>query len=687
MALLGLIVQAIVAILLLVVGAWANLVSIMAAGWYAIGGLPLWLCLSIVFMQHQRERREALESEQLGGGSATIFDQSEDNLTIENRRLASQYKWLVPLMSFLVAAYLIGIAIWLYSWGPSPITDELRENALLIGGVLAGISFVMFLLARYAAGMAKQPQWQMLSGGAGFLMGNVLVSFSLLGCLFLLAGGMAEAPVVWAERAVPIFMMIAGAEILANLILGFYRPRRAGEFPRAAFDSRLLALLASPESITKTVSETINYQLGFEITSNWFWKMLQRWFPKLVGLAMLILWATTSMIVIEPNQMAVVTDYHTGGRDHPVVYGPGLRWKLPWPLSGVDRYDVHGVRVMKIGTDSDLADIDEAPAILWTNKHTLEDPEPMMVAAKLSGELASEEDTPLVGLVNVEIYLHYRIKSGAKPKQAREHLLQYVRANGDAEAGTDGRLRNIATRIIAQKLMSHTIDEWIGQARVDAGMQLRDQIQAAADDAIVAPEQRGLGLKILSVKVAGIHPPQKVAPEFHEVVAAGQKQEAEKQKAEQEAIRILAEAAGSERQARVIVQKIDRLEQLRKTEKLDEVKITVAEVDLSRSMASAGGTAAELIAKATADRWVKANRERGRVDRYLKRYETWKASPEWYSWHLYLSALSEGMADANKFLILTRGKKLILRGDFRNADSLSPEEMLRQMKFQEKSNN
>ncbi|MDX1564944.1 MAG: SPFH domain-containing protein, partial [Phycisphaeraceae bacterium] len=386
--------------------------------------------------------------------------------------------------------------------------------------------------------------------------------------------------------------------------------------------------------------------------------------------------------VVKPNQMAVVTDYHLGGRDRPAVYGPGLHLKAPWPLARAEHHDVYGIRTMKIGTESDLKSEEEEPAILWTNKHTLADPEPMIVAATLKNETA-DTNAPLVALVNVEIYLHYRIKKGKTPEETKEHLLQYVRANADAESDgpTDRRLRNLATRLITRQLLRHTVDEWIGEARVDAGRIMREKIQKAADRAEVAGERSGLGVQILSVEVAGIHPPEEkgVAHHFHEVVAAGQEQKTAEQKAEQEAIKILSEAAGSDRQAREIVKLIDRLDRLEKQKGSDAPEAVAARKELAQRMRDAGGKASELIAQARADRWMAVNKERARVDRYRKQYEVWKQAPRWYAWNLYLKALSEGMADANKYLVLSRDKELILRGDFKKADVDDPSAVIEQL--------
>jgi hypothetical protein len=48
------------------------------------------------------------------------------------------------------------------------------------------------------------------------------------------------------EYAIPWVMIVLGAEILLNTILDIYRPRVAGQYAQAAFDSRLLGLVNEP---------------------------------------------------------------------------------------------------------------------------------------------------------------------------------------------------------------------------------------------------------------------------------------------------------------------------------------------------------------------------------------------------------------------------------------------------------
>ena len=96
-------------------------------------------------------------------------------------------------------------------------------------------------------------------------------------------------------------MLLLAAEIALNFVLNLYRPRRPGEVPRPAFDSRILSLFAAPDSIVRSINEAVNYQFGFDITSSWGYQLLLRSGVWLLVFAVGILVALSSIVVVEPR--------------------------------------------------------------------------------------------------------------------------------------------------------------------------------------------------------------------------------------------------------------------------------------------------------------------------------------------------------------------------------------------------
>ena len=120
-AALGFLIQAVVGTVLLVLGlAMADTATIVASIWSLIG-LIVWVGLLIVFHQHRQERLEALEADELlqASGDTTLFD---GDAGVASRRLRLIYKWLLPLLSFMMAAALV-----IGGWQTIGYLNEIRE--------------------------------------------------------------------------------------------------------------------------------------------------------------------------------------------------------------------------------------------------------------------------------------------------------------------------------------------------------------------------------------------------------------------------------------------------------------------------------------------------------------------------------------------------------------------------------
>jgi regulator of protease activity HflC (stomatin/prohibitin superfamily) len=646
---LGLLVQSAVAVaLLLLWGLWSKNPAIAAAAWHAFGGLPLWVTLWIVYQQHRLERIEALEAEQLAAQNAadrSIFETTQDDLSVARRRLNWLHKWMVPIVSFILAAYLVGMGSWLFQTGLAAVTarTQVMPEDPLLGLVFSvAIALGCFLISRYVAGMAKVPAWSLLRGGAGYLMGSFLIGIALAAGLFLHWLGFNWL-LAYLSVAVPVFMVLIGVEVLLNLVLGFYRPRRVGEIPRAAFDSRVLSLLTSPESIAKTINEAINYQFGFEITRSWFWQLLSRAFVGLVVFGAVVMLGLSCIVIVEPQQQAIITRF---GRLVGQPLDPGLHFKAPWPISRAEYFDVRLVRELLIGSSEDVKT--DGP-ILWSNEHSKSKAEPLIVApTALQGVTLSKSDkAPAISLVNAEIMVQYRVAPGK--------LLEYVMADAsDDPRDPDPRLRDVATRAVAAYLLRHDIDQWIGSARVTASAELKQVVQKEAD-------ANRLGVEIIGVSVASIHPPQEVARDFHNVIRAEQEKQTTIERAQQEAVDKLASVAGSPQIAEELVREIRAAEE---SATADPKRLARIE----QLLQEAGGEAASIIAQARAERWQKENVSRGEAQRFSSLVNAYRQAPRLFQARNYLEVITDGLAKARKILVASRRKDLTVRADMKDVE-------------------
>lgn len=686
-ALLGGFVQAVLTLAVIILGMWAENKGIITAGMHLLGGLPVWIILWLIYQQHCLERIEALESEQLSHkdrAAAAMFADHADDLDLARRRLEKLYKWGLSSVSLLLATYLIGLGLYEFmaerslraamavaeSMGAAfrsrPVAEDVSDMVLI--GVTVGVAFVAFAAARYLSGMTQVRQWQLLRGGASYLMGNFVV------VLLLMVGSIAMAfdyPVILrlSSYMVPAIMVLIGLEVLLTFMLGAYRPRRAGELPRPAFDSRVLGLMTSPQSLGKIISDTINYQFGFEITRSWFYQLLGKAITPLLVFAIVIMLLLSTLVFVRPYEQAVITVNGAITR----IADPGLSFKWPWPIARAELYEVGKVHEFSVGSgqhehEEETTVVEEEPddghghgrrqlkvvtetkaAILWTNKHTAEDEEYLMTAPTRTAATPDREATgdEGVSLLAGEMLVQYRIRRG-------EGLRAFVNAVRADEA--DKLLAAVANRHIASYYRAHDVDMLLGHGRHEAGNLLRQAMQRELDDL-------NLGLEIVFVSLTAVHPPQEkgVAANFQRMLEADLERDTEIERAEKQAIQSLAAAAGSSAHALLIDAAIlqlqvteDQLNALADDAPQRaalEGAIKAKLVDIDQLLAEASGTVATMIYQARAYRWLRAITERAEADRFVAELKAYNEAPVYYLARRRLEALAVGLADVRKIVI------------------------------------
>ncbi len=669
-AIVGLVVQLIFTVVMGILAVYTGGFAFNVAAWAFIGGLPIWIILILVYHQHRVERIEALEAEQLARADATtaaIFDEHGVDLQVSRRRLNFLYKWGLGGVSLFEGVFLLATGVfWLAYFdhmynlyrpaSPKDInpvfTAAIQDstNAGVLLAIIVAICLVAFLVARYEAGMAKVSQWQLLRGGAAYLMGNLFLSMLMaIGLVAHLMG--SKQVLVYLGLAFPFIVMILGAEMLLTFLLSAYRPRRPGEITRPAFDSRILGMFTSPKSMAKALSDAINYQFGFEVSRSWFYQLLGQAITPLVAFSVVVLVLMSTIVIVAPQQEALILK--NGAIQGEGTVGPGLHFKWPWPVGSVQIEDVGRLQEFSMGS-AGTNGLDDSRAILWTNSHAAGDAkEHYLVAAPTpldnttTEELtnpdaedqnrtaAIKERAPGISLVGLQVQVQYRIRD----------LRQYVAAADDVRQ----LLLRSAERQLNAYLVTQDIDSLIGPARMTAGEILRTRIQEDAD-------RNKLGVQVVFVGLVGVHPPSDgdVAAAFQQQIEVLQQSQTKIEQANQIKIMLLASVAGSLRQADEITAAIKNLEATeRDMEKLHQghagpdklaakqKDIAVEEADIEELLASAQGQAAEKIYKARAYRWEKDNQERAKSERFEAELAAFQRAPELYRMRRYLEVLTQ----------------------------------------------
>lgn len=675
-SLLGFAVQAVLAVVLLLTSFWvsdtewaAGASAMYALTWYLAAGIPLWLILMVTFNEHRRERAESLEAERMAttdAAAAAIFDEHEDDLNLSRRRLNNVYKWGINIVGLLTAAFMIIVG---FSIGSGALEAQRAGeliaslpkgvNTPVLIGLTAALAFIGFAIARYHAGMTRVKEWQLLRGGAGFLMGNAVIAV-----LMLVGSVMAHfgSPALFSIMAIvtPILLIVLGIETVLSFLLSFYRPRRPGEYPRPIFDSRLTGWLTSPESLGKIISKTLEFQFGIDLSTTWFYQLISRSVTKLIIVGVFVLFLLSSVVVVGPDQQAFVTRFGVirGGDTEAAVLGPGMHFKLPWPISRTHTFETGKVHELTVGSMTEK--VDPQKALLWGEKHGDED---YLITAsnekqegnrddvqdKANASVDTDAKAAGMALLGARIEVKYRITN----------LMAFYKG---AEKPHD-LLSTLAEREVNAYFVGQDIDDLIASGRIKAASVLKERIQAEAD-------LRKMGITVVFVGLNGMHPPpdEDVAASFLDQIGALQERESEIDQSKQKAVEIYAAVAGSQRRA---VRIADLIEQFNKISsaiqdlraandpnvadiKAREESLEKKEIEIVKAIASSSGQAAERMFTARADRWQLVNAERSKASRFVAERAAYEHARKYYAAKLYFDALAEGMKDARKYLITTK---------------------------------
>jgi regulator of protease activity HflC (stomatin/prohibitin superfamily) len=682
----GLALQLVLTIAVVIYAALARDHAAMTAAGYLGVGCIGWLCLCIVFDQHRRERIEAMEVDAMATSpvsGSSVFEKP-DEFRPAAQRLAMLHRYFIPGASLVMGTILVGLGVWRFTEGNLRLSPEVYtpvgQTFSSMAGWALGLGLAMaalgFVFARYTATMAKQSAWANLRAGASFSVGAAVLGLSLAVAHFVDFVG-PDIVVRYLQVAFPIFMIVIGVEIFVNFLLGVYRPRKAGEMPRPAFDSRLLSFVAAPDRIAQSISEAINYQLGFDVTSGWFYKLLSKWLLPLTVFGVLIVWGLSCLVVVQPHQRAMILRFGRPISDKDV--GPGAHFKLPWPLETVyvpeyfsrdDKghlvvtdHTATGVRSLDLGT---TAPGTKEP-ILWTNEHAGEEVFQFVHASVVDQAQVGQGDLADLAMVSVEIPLQYAVKDVrlydelARP----EHR--------------DDLLKATAKRVITQYMQQITLDDVLGGRRTTVSQELRRRVQLAFDGLNPGTNgrARGAGVDVLFLGISGVHPPKNAAAAFETPVSADERREANIDAAEADAIEKLSKVVGSVRLGRTIVAELDMLEQM-KADGASAKTVTDQEVKIQALLESAGGSAAEELARARAQRWATHMGSRGQASRYQGQLAMYTANPTLYRAERYFESMKAAMKDARVYITSDDINNLRVDSDlkdaFYGADPFKPKE-------------
>ncbi len=635
---IGLVVQIVLGVTLLVYGNMLHDPVARSASFLVFYGAPVWLALILVFHQHKRERLEAVENEQFrgsGAAGASVFGDEVAAEQVQADKLASMHRFLLPAVSLILAAAYIATGLVRFAGDmekfvlPDTYVAPPKEGAAIAIGVALLAS--CFILARFVAGMAKQKVWSLLHAGAAASVGAAIAGAMLLiahglELAFAFDKGLRYGPVI-----IDALMIFLGAEIVLNFVLTLYRPRKAGDYLRPAFDSRLLAFLAAPDRLAESVSDAINYQLGFDVSSTWFYRLVSRSLLGLGILGVLTLWGMTCFAVVQPDEKGLLLS----GSSEPRELDSGTVIKKPWPFARVETYPASAVSSFTVGLVTTRED--PSKPRLWTDDNPSGNRFMLVQSDPDADRPGDQELALLIGEVPVQFTV--------------DNLRAYMSLAQDGPSSEPekmrrGVLRATASSVVTRFFLEHTVEQLLGPQRGDLENELRADMQRTFDN-LQTIEGVGSGVRVLFAGLQGVRPPSgAVADAFEASQAAGYRSEAEVELARAERIAELSKATGDVSLANEILATLDQLSDARRavTSRAD-VDADPMVVELERRvealMARAGGDAAIEIIEARTERWRRHLRERTRAALSGGQSAGFDAAPEIYQMRLFVDAFKD----------------------------------------------
>ncbi|MBC04357.1 MAG: hypothetical protein CMJ34_13805 [Phycisphaerae bacterium] len=665
----GLLLQLAIGLVMLVYGVVFADSTFTIASMPVLCGLIVWAALIVVFHQHRLERLEALERDELAaerGSETGIFDEGDTDVAA--RRLRLMHTWLMPGASLLLATLLVVMGWWTLAWFASIDDPEKQIKPFTVGpnlgwqlAITLGLALLAFIFSRFVAGMAARSVWAILRGGAGYMVGNALVLLAVsVGIAFRFFDNPAVLEGV--AHGLGFFMLFVAAEIVLNFILNLYRPRRPGEVPRPAFDSRVLSLFAAPDSFVRSINEAVNYQFGFDITSSWGYQLLLRSFVWLLVFALVVLVGLSSIAVVEPGQQAVRL---RGGRIVGDVQQGTVFFKWPWPFETVATVEASKIR--QIPLNGPLRERREI--LVWDPNEESDNPLFLVASNPLPVEITRTVDRLVTAqeqveidegpepgdstgggtvsnqfaLVDADVLLSYRI--------AKDGLIEYLEFCNDDRARRstldmrEQALREIALRIVTQTLSTLTLDEVLSPRGAALPSTLRRRVQEAFDEA-------STGIEVVSVAIPALRPPSQAVAMFEELSIDAQNSRKTLEEARRTADSSLAALVGNADLARDVVGRIEALYELENEKGRGDSEVVEARLAIQAILRDNPGMIASFIAAARSLRWEIHMEARRTASEVIGEAGAYDAAPELYRQRRIMEILKTSLAGVRAKYVL-----------------------------------
>jgi len=308
---------------------------------------------------------------------------------------------------------------------------------------------------------------------------------------------------IWIAYLLHIYILAVLIEVIVRLVVAWFQLERE-ELPQGTewpnpFDSMVRDVLFTSLNPIDTIFTIAEQRFGLSIRSSWSIRFFRQATLPTVFATCLLLWLSTAVVIIQPNQMAL---YEFGGRTSEKTLAPGIHFIGPWPLGKVHRVPVKSIQTMQIGFTQEVDPqevVSPTPrSLLWTEPHANE----FALVLGTQSELVS---------VNAQVY--YQI--GSSQEQLRDYLYQHSNAESLLEAS--------AYQVLREETQTANLDEILSKNREAFAERIQQQLQSKIATA-------NLGIEVVDVALLSLHPPVQAASAYLDVSNA--ERDAERRKIE-----------------------------------------------------------------------------------------------------------------------------------------------------------
>lgn len=499
-AIIGMGLQLILGSLTLLVSGWSSSSACQAIGLFSLASSLIWGLAFLHTRQEylaEEEEKDLAETEKQGA----LFEGHDLGAISAQAGLKRLERYFLPIAAILIAAGFIGLTIYLYTGWLKHGT--LTPSIFLMPGALVfGFGSIFLFYGMYVKGMTSVPGWRLLRAGSSVMLFAAFAFMAIGVSIILCSLGIPniEKYLSWIITAI---FALTGIELIFNMLTSFFVPRLPGVVILPPYYLRTLDVITSPRDILKTAADIVDYQFGFRVSETWFYSFLERAIMPLIIFWALILYAFTCIVVIGPDEQAVMERF---GNPMEKTLDSGLYFKLPWPVDICYIFPAKRVQTITMGHKGEIED---QPAILWTREHYKEE-DVFLVATRESTvsqdtgnkNTNSSEDKSKrvpVSFVSSAIKLHYRVTN------LRQYL--YEKTN------PHDFIKDIAYRELVKFMGSIDILDLLKEKRLVLAEELRGKIQEVLSEA-------NIGVEIFYLGFESAHPPVAVGEAYESVIKA-----------------------------------------------------------------------------------------------------------------------------------------------------------------------